>query len=176
MIGGAVIRAARKSARISRRKFARLLAASPTIIRSWENGTCPLFLITYGDLCRLAAAFERAGAKVQCDVAELMRAAQCDLLIAGMLQGFEDYAEVPPVDEDNAEGRAARDLLRWAVVGVLPNRYLTLAPARPLLATQDRDAFTALALQLSKGSQGGQLASYGCALTALTAVATRRTG
>jgi transcriptional regulator with XRE-family HTH domain len=168
VIGGAVIRAARKSARISRRKFARLLTASPHTVRSWENGTCPLFLLAYGDLGRLAAAFDQAGAKVRCDVAELLLASQCDLLIAGMLQGFEDYAEVPPVDEDSAEGQAARELIRWALTGVLPGRYHALAPARPLLATHDLNAFTALARQLSTGSYGDQLASYGRALAAIT--------
>ena len=71
---------------------------------------------------------------------QLMLASQCDLLIVGMLRGFEDYAEVPPVDEDSAEGEAARDLLRWALVGVPPGRYETFAPARPLLATHDRNA------------------------------------
>jgi hypothetical protein len=96
-----------------------------------------------------------------------MLASQCDLLIVGMLRGFEDYAEVPPVDEDSAEGEAARDLLRWALVGVPPGRYETFAPARPLLATHDRNAINMLTLKLSTGSQGDELVSYGRALTAI---------
>jgi transcriptional regulator with XRE-family HTH domain len=173
VIGGAVIRAARKSARISRRKLARLLTTSPRTVRSWENGTCPLFLVSYDGLGRLADALDRAGAKVQCGVTELMLAAQCDLLIAGMLRGFEDYAEVPPVDEDSAEGQAAYGLLRWAFTGLPPERYRTSAPVRPLLPTHDLNAFTALALQLSTGSHGKPLVSYGRALVAIT---TRRLG
>jgi transcriptional regulator with XRE-family HTH domain len=168
VIGGAVIRGARKSARISRRKLARILAASPRTVRGWENGTCPLFSVTYNDLGRLAAAFDQAEAKVRCDVVELMLASQCDLLISGMLRGFEDYAEVPPIDEDSAQGESARDLLGWALAGVLPERYRTLAPARPLLATHDLNAFTELALQLGTGSRGDQLVSYGRALTAIS--------
>jgi transcriptional regulator with XRE-family HTH domain len=168
VIGGAVIRAARKSARINRRKLARILTTSPHTIRNWENGTSPLFLVTYDDLGRLAAALDRAGAKVQCDLAELMLAAQCDLLIAGMLRGFEDYAEVPPVDEDSAEGEAARDLLRWALAGVSPERYRAFAPARPLLAAQDANAFSVLALRLSTGLYSDQLVRYGRALSAIT--------
>jgi transcriptional regulator with XRE-family HTH domain len=170
VIGGAVIRAARKSARISRRKLARILAANLGTVRSWENGTCPLFSVTYDDLSRLAAAFDQAGPEVRCDVGELMLAAQCDLLIVGMLRGFEDYAEVPPVDEDSVEGEAARDLLRWALVGLPPDRYRTLTPTRPLLARHDVNAFTALALRLSTGSHGDQLTSFGSALTVIKQV------
>jgi len=168
VIGGAVIQAARKSARISRRKLARILTTSPRTVRGWENGTCPLFLVTYDELRCLAAAFDQAGAKAQCDLAELMLAAQCDLLIAGMLRGFEDYAEVPPVDEDSAEGEATRDLLRWALAGVIPERYSPFVPARPLLTAQDLTAFIAIARELSADSHGDQLVSYGGALAALS--------
>jgi hypothetical protein len=56
VIGGAVIQAARKSARISRRKLARMLAVSPGAVRRWEDGTCPLFCVPYDGLFRLAAA------------------------------------------------------------------------------------------------------------------------
>jgi len=167
VIGGAVIQAASKSARISRRKLARLLAVSPDVVRRWEDGTCPLFCVPYGGLFRLAAALDQAGAKTRCDVAELVLASQCDLLVTGMLHGTEDYAEVPPVDENSAEGQAARDLLVWALAGVLPERYRPFASARPLLTTQDLAAFTAVTRQLNAGSHGDQLASYGHALTAI---------
>jgi hypothetical protein len=126
-----------------------------------------LFCVPYRDLCRLAAAFNQAQAKMPCDVAELVLASQCDLLLTGMLQGFEDYAEIPPIDEDSAEGETARDLLRWALANVLPERYRLFAPARPLLAGQDLIAFTAVARELSSGAHSDQLASYGRALTVL---------
>jgi transcriptional regulator with XRE-family HTH domain len=167
VIGGAVILAARKSARISRRKLARKVAVSPDAVRRWEDGICPLFCVPYDGLFRLAAALDQAGAKTRCDVAELALASQCDLLVTGMLHGTEDYAEVPPVDEDSAEGETARDLLRWALAGVLPERYRPFASARPLLTTQDLAAFTAVTRQLNAGSHGDQLASYGHALTAI---------
>jgi hypothetical protein len=77
---------------------------------------------------------------------------------------------VQPFDEDGAEGDAARDLLRWALTGVPPERYRPWAPnASPLMASRDVSAFTALAQDLTTGSHGDQLASYGAALTALTA-------
>lgn len=167
VIGGAIVRAALKSARMSRQKLARMLAVCPGVVRSWEDGTCPLFCVLYRDLCRLAAAFDQAGAKVPCDVADLLLASQCDLLLTGMLQGFEDYGEVPPIDQSGAEGQAARELLRWALAGVLPERYRPFAPPRPLLAAHDLIAFSAVARELSVGPHRNQLASYGRALTAL---------
>jgi transcriptional regulator with XRE-family HTH domain len=169
VIGGAIVRVARKSARMSRRKLARMLTVSPDTVRSWEDGTCALFCVPYADLCRLAAALDQAGAKVRCDVADLALASQCDLLVTGILQGFEDCAEVPPVDENSTEGKAARNLLSWALAGVLPERYRPFAPAQPLLAAQDLTVFTAVARELSEGSHGEQLASYGHALAALRA-------
>jgi len=169
VIGGAVIQAARKSACISRRKLARMLAVSSDAVRRWEDGTCPLFCVPYDGLLRLAAALDEAGAKTGCDVAELGLASQCDLLVTGMLHGTEDYAEVPPIDQDSAEGEAARDLLRWALVGVLPERYRPFATARPFLAAHDLITFTTVARQLGAGSHGSQLASYGRCLAALMA-------
>jgi transcriptional regulator with XRE-family HTH domain len=168
VIGGAIIQATRKSARMSRRKLAKLLTVSPDTVRSWEDGTCALFCVPYADLCRLAAALDQAGAKVRCEVAELVLGAQCDLLVTGILQGFEDYAEVPPVDEDSTEGEAARDLLRWALAGVLPERFRHFAPTRPLLVAKDLTAFVLLARELSAGSHGDQLTSFGQALAALS--------
>jgi transcriptional regulator with XRE-family HTH domain len=170
VIGGAVIKAARRSAGLSRRRLARTLAVSLRTVHGWENGTHPLFCTGYNQLCRLASALDEADAKVGYEVGDLVLASQCDLLMTGMLRGFEDYAEVPPVDEDGAhgEGEAARALLRWALTGAAPERYRPFAPAGPLLARQDVTAFTALSRNLSAGSHGDQLASYGATLIALS--------
>ena len=51
------------------------------------------------------------------ELGELLLASRCDLLLTGMLHGFEDYAEVPPIDEDGTEAETARELLRWALAG-----------------------------------------------------------
>jgi hypothetical protein len=107
------------------------------------------------------AVWPRPSTKLRCDVAEFVLASQCDLLLTGVLHGFEDYAEVPPIDEDSAEGETARDLLRWALV---PERYRLFAPTRPLLAAHDLIAFNAVAGELSADLYGDQLASYGRAL------------
>lgn len=168
VIGGAVIKAARRSAGLTRRRLARTLAVSPRTVRVWENGTHPLFCVGYDQLCGLASALDEADAKVGYEIGDLVLASQCDLLMTGMLRGFEDYAEVPPVDEDGPEGEVVRDLLRWALTGILPERCRPYAPASPLLAAQDMMAFTAIARDLNAGSRGDQLADFGTAIVALT--------
>ena len=84
-----------------------------------------------------------------------------------MLHGFEDYAEVPPIDEDT-EGHDARSLLRWALTGRVPDQYRLYATDGPLLARSDAVAFAAIARDLQAGSEGSDLTSYGTTLIALT--------
>jgi transcriptional regulator with XRE-family HTH domain len=166
VIGGAVIKAARRSAGLSRGQLARAMMVSPATVRRWENGSYPLYCMSHDQLRRLAAAVDRRSAEAPCDLGELLLASQCDLLITGMLRGFEDYAEVPPVDEPGSEGECARDLLRWGLTGVAPARYSPHASA-PLLVAQDVIAFTTIARDLSSGSHGDQLTGYGAALVSL---------
>jgi len=168
VIGGAVIRAARRSARLSQRHLARMLSVSPATVRMWETGTCPLFAVPYGQLCHLADTLRRAGACVGQDRSELIRAGQCDLLITGMLHGFEDYAELPAVDEDTDDGATARSLLRWALTGSVPDQYRPYTSTGPLLTHSDAADFASIARDLNAGSQGTDLISYGATLLALT--------
>jgi transcriptional regulator with XRE-family HTH domain len=93
-IGGALIKAGRRSAGLSRRQLAREMTVSPAAVRSWENGNSPLFCMSYDQLRRLAAALDQGHAPASSDLDELLLASQCDLLVTGMLRGFEDYAEV----------------------------------------------------------------------------------
>ena len=72
-------------------------------LRSWENGTIPLFSTPYGQLQQLAETLDRAGAQVGKELGDLLLASRCDLLLTSMLNGFEDHAEVPPMDENGAE-------------------------------------------------------------------------
>ena len=168
VIGGAVIKAARRSAGLSRQDLARMLAVSPRTVHTWENGTRPLFSVRYDQLRQIADTLRNAGASVGREVADLVLASQCDLLIAGILHGFEDYAEVPPIDDDS-EGEAARGLLRWALTGMVPDRCRAYALAGPLLAEPDVILFAAAARDLQAGSCGSDLKGYGAALVALTA-------
>jgi transcriptional regulator with XRE-family HTH domain len=166
VIGAAVIKTARRSAGLSLRSFARQIGISPATLRAWETGTCPLYAVRYDQLSQAASVLGQAGAVVGRDVGELVVAGQCDLLITGMLLGFEDYAEVPPVDH-GTNGTTARSLLRWALTGQAPEQYSAYTTPGPLLAAQDIASFMAIAENLREGVHGTDLASYGTALTAL---------
>jgi transcriptional regulator with XRE-family HTH domain len=166
VIGGAVIRAGRRSAGLRRQDLARMLAVSLRTVHIWENGTRPLFSVRYDRLCQIADALRKAGARVGQEVSELVLASQCDLLITGILHGFEDYAEVPPIEDP--QGEASRSLLRWALTGTAPDRYRAYRPTGPLLARPDVILFAVAARNLQAGLHGSDLASYGTALVALT--------
>lgn len=168
VIGAAVIKAARRSAGLAQRRLARTLETSVGAVRAWENGTAPLFDVDYGQICELADTFGQAGAQVGAESADFVLASQCDLLVTGMLHGFEDYAEIPPIDEHGTAADAARDLLRWALAGHVPERYRGYAAPGTLLAKADAAFFAYLARELQAGSHGHDLTSYGTALVALT--------
>jgi len=129
VIGGAVITAARRSAGLTRRTLARRLAVAAATVRAWETGALPLYCVSYDQLHALARVLSESGTPAELVLADLVLASQCDLLVTGMLGGFEDYAEIPPVDEDSA-GEAARGLLRWAMAGDVPDRVPALRPTR----------------------------------------------
>jgi len=167
VIGAAVIRAARSSAHLTRPRLAQQLNVNVATVRSWENGTIPLFCVPYDQLRKLAHVLDRAGAQVGRELGELLSASQCDLLLAGMLRGFEDYAEVPPIDEDSANAGIARELLRWALAGTTPDRYRQYPSPPPLLDKNDIDLVTAMARDLLTSSHGHDLVGYGSALIAL---------
>ena len=121
----------------------------------------------YNQIHQLSEALNRSGARAGHELGELLLASRCDLLLTGMLHGFEDYAEVPPIDEDSTDAEAARDLLRWALAGPVPNRYHQYAPSGPLLNKADVGLFIAAAGDLQTGSHGHDLVRYGSALVAL---------
>ena len=63
VIGAAIVRAARRSARLSRIGLARRLNVSTATVRGWESGIVPLFCVPYGQLQQLAQALDGAGAQ-----------------------------------------------------------------------------------------------------------------
>jgi transcriptional regulator with XRE-family HTH domain len=164
VIGGAIIRAARRSARLSTRRLARTLGVDLATVRSFQNGTSPLFCLPHDQLRQLAAAFRDAGAQVGQDLRELLLASQRDLLITGMLRGFENYAEVPPIDDDGPEADAARALLRWALTGTVPECFRPYVRAAPLISRPDAAQFAAMARGLKAGDGGPYLIPFGIAL------------
>lgn len=167
LIGATFLKVARRSARMTRRRLARAAGVSLATVRAWENGACPLYCVGYQQLRQLADAFAAGGARTGGDIAELALASQCDLLIAGMLGRFEDYAEVPPIEEPGQHGDLAREFLRWALTGIPPNQFRSLAGPGLLLAPADAAAITNLARHLSAGTDGPELAVFGAALLAL---------
>jgi len=164
-IGGAVLHAARRSTRLSRSELARTLGVGLTTIYAWEAGSMPLYSVPYGVLLDLSQALTSARAQGT-GLAELLLASQCDLLIAATLDGTEDYAEVAPLDSDT-DGQSARDLLRWALTGTVPEPYCPYAPPHPLLTRRDAARFLTVAEGLARGEQGKALVAFGAALLAL---------
>jgi transcriptional regulator with XRE-family HTH domain len=167
VIGAAVVQAALRSANLTRRRLARQLNVSVSTVRSWENGTIPLFAMPYGQLQQLAHALDRAGAQVGTELGDLLLASRCDLLISGILNGFEDYADVPPIEEKGAEADSARSLLRWALSGQVPERYRQYASPRRLLGKKCIDLVAAIAEDLHAGSYGADLVCFGGVLVTL---------
>ena len=163
VIAGAVIRAGRLSANITRRHLARNLSVRQATIRGWEAGTIPLSGVPYGQICLLAKALTSAGSAIGIGLNELLLACQCDVMIAGMLSGDENYAEVPPIGENTPEGKAASALLRWAAQGAVPSEYGDLLPTAPLLAAADVRRLAEVAHELTTGAFGHDLAVYGTA-------------
>lgn len=167
-IGAALIRATRRSARLSQRGLTQRLAAPGSIVRGWEAASTPLFCTDFGLLRRLAAALSPADRDGRQVLHTLLLASQCDLLLTGMLRGFEDYAEVPPIDEDTTDGETTRGLLRWALTGTVPPLYKLHAPTGRLLALEDVTRIRGVALLVQAGAQGADLKVFGYTLAMLT--------
>jgi transcriptional regulator with XRE-family HTH domain len=166
VIGAAVVAAARQSAGLSHRALARRAGVTVRTVRAWEDGTVPLYCVGYEELRDLGRVLAECGADVRVELADLLVASQCDVLLAGMLDGFEDYAEVPPVDEEPA-GEAARELLRWALAGEVPEQYRGHVRRGALLPAADISSIMTVARGLASGESGPALAPFGTVLLAL---------
>jgi transcriptional regulator with XRE-family HTH domain len=92
VIGAAVVGVARQSAGLSHRALAGRAGVTVRTVRAWEDGTVPLYCVGYEELRDLARVLAEAGTGVRVELADLLVASQCDVLLAGMLDGFEDYA------------------------------------------------------------------------------------
>ena len=170
-IGAAVIKAARRGVRLSQRGLAQRLAVPISTVASWEDGSSPLYCTDFGQLRQLAAALIPADGDERQLLHLLLLASQCDLLLTGVLRGFEDYAEIPPIDEDTADGEVARGLLRWALTGTVPTLYKKHAPASRLLAEEDVTKIREVALLTQAGAHGPDLKVFGSTLAWLTQAA-----
>ncbi len=162
VIGAAVMRSARHSARVPLRTLAEDVRVSTREARAWETGAAPLYCVQYRQLREIAVVLERARAR-GASLEELARASQCDLFLAGVLTGTEDYADLPALDTGENADRV-RQLLRWALAGGPPELYARWARPRPLLPEPDIRQVFAVAANLAHGDHGTDLKSYGTAL------------
>jgi hypothetical protein len=154
--------AARHSARVPLRTLAEGVRVSTRKARAWETGAAPLYCVQYRQLREIAVVLERAHAR-GASLHELVRASQCDLFLAGVLTGTEDYADLPALETGEYAHRV-RQLLRWALVGEPPKPYARWARPRPLLPEPDVRQLFAVAASLERGDHGTDLTSYGTAL------------
>lgn len=63
VIGASVVKTARRSARLTRRRFARAASVSPATVREWETAPS-LYSVGYRDLRQLAETLASVGAIV----------------------------------------------------------------------------------------------------------------
>lgn len=144
-----------------------MLNVSQATVLTWEDGTMPMFCVGYGQLRALADALTEADARVGWELDELLIASQCDLLVTGMLHGFEDYGEVPAVEGESAEAWATRGLLCWALTGAAQLQYRPHVVAGRLLAEPDVAHMARIAREL-QALEDSPLSSYGTVLLSLT--------
>jgi transcriptional regulator with XRE-family HTH domain len=174
LIGGAIVRAARRAAGLSRPGLAGSLGITVGELRDWEYGEVPLFTVPYVQLYQLAAMLSRTDAQRQTVLDELLIAGQCDLLVGEMLAGTADYAELPPIGADTVRGRIARELLAWGFQGVVPDRFRLCCRSGCLYRRVDRERV----VRMVEEQRSGVLAGYADALLVLISPgrASRRAG
>jgi hypothetical protein len=130
IVAAAVLRAACSSARMSEAFIARASGVSKDTIQSWADGTRALASVAVWQLERLEAALLTAGAEPAL-VADLGPAAWCDLVLEAIAAGEDTRLLLA----DPVAGTGTfRELLAWAVAGLVPARYRRYSPSGPLLA------------------------------------------
>src|SRR5487761_1474507 len=129
LVAGAVLRAARLSARIDEASLAAAGQVAEHTVWAWERGSAPLASVPAPDLDKLQAALSDAGADPQL-VADIGAAAWCDLVILAVVQNADTTCMMAdPLASETAFG----ELLAWALAGRVPPRYEPSAIPGPLL-------------------------------------------
>lgn len=122
LIAHMVLRTARFSAGLTCEQLAERLGVDETTVLSWEKGTMPLASLQVAEFDRLKETLLAAGAHCEL-VADLEAACWCDVVIEAIVQ-HEDIACL--LADPLACNPVFKDLLAWAVAGVVPLRYLDL--------------------------------------------------
>ena len=130
IVAGAVLRAARLSANVSKKTLAAAAGVTRNTIRCWESGSFPLASAPALDVHRLEAALDAYGASQRL-VTDLDAAVWCDLIVCAIA----DDEDVSCLLADPITGeRAFRELLSWSLTGKIPARYRRYFAPSPLIA------------------------------------------
>lgn len=130
VMAGAVLRAARRSARASTSALAAAAGVTKRTIRSWESGSYPLASAPAPDIQRLEAALGAQGADPRL-VCDLGAAAWCDLIVCAIAD--DDDIRCLLADPITGE-RGFRELLSWSLTGQTPARYQPYRAPSPAIA------------------------------------------
>ena len=131
-VAGAVLRSARRSARVSQARLATACGVAKNTIRAWENGSSPLASTPMPQVEALTAALHQAGA-CRLLTADLVVAAWGDLVIAAVAAREDPTCLLAdPIAADGAFG----ELMAWCLEGRVPQRYLLYVATGPLVHEQ----------------------------------------
>ncbi len=131
-VAGAVLRSARRSARVSQARLATACGVAENTIRAWENGSSPLASIPLRQIEVVIAALHQAGA-CRLLTADLVVAAWCDLVLAAVAASEDTTCLLAdPITTDGAFG----ELMAWCLEGRAPQRYRPYATTSPLVREQ----------------------------------------
>jgi hypothetical protein len=125
-----------------------------------------LYTVPYVQLYEVAQMIASRGGSADV-LQELLIAGQCDLLVREMVEDSADYAELPPIDEDNRHGRVARELLIWGFQGIPPHRYRHLSRPGRLYSRANRRRVADVVDELRLEDRCSELTKYARALSAL---------
>jgi DNA-binding XRE family transcriptional regulator len=131
-VAGAVLRSARRSARVSQARLATTCGVSAKTIQAWEDGITPLASVPMPTIEAVIAALHDAGA-CRLLTADLIVAAWCDLLIAAIADS-EDVACL--LAEPITTEAAFRELMAWCLEGHVPPRHRPYAAIGPVVRAQ----------------------------------------
>ena len=131
-VAGAVLRSARRSARVSQARLAAACGVTENTIRAWENGSSPLASTPMPQVEAVIAALHDAGA-CRLLTADLIVAAWCDLVIAAVAASKDVTCLLAdPIAAEDAFG----ELMAWCLEGRVPQRYRPYAATGPLIREQ----------------------------------------
>jgi hypothetical protein len=139
-VAGAVLRAARVSARLSTQRFAALLLVAPAAAKGWEQGVQPLATVPGDCMDRIVAVLRDASAD-EAIVADLHVAAWCDMTIDCVTREPDSHLTAAILTDELAWADNFRELLAWALTGTTPASYSRYSTDGPLISAADAALF-----------------------------------